>query len=98
MNEVEKDKVLLLVSESYPLGTIASMVNLNTSHATGFFAGQKAQCDADWERVKPLVEALEDLADRPCFAELLGEATDGCGCPSCTAKDALVRLSEGVKP
>ena len=98
MNNLDKDRVLPLVSESCPPGTIASMVNLNTSHATGFFAGQKAQRDADWERMEPLVEALEDLVDRPYFAELLDEATDGCRCPSCTAKEALAKFSVEVKP
>ena len=38
-------------------GVIASAINLNQDFASGYLSGQIEQRDADWEWVKPLVEA-----------------------------------------
>ncbi len=60
----------------------------------------EAQRDADWERVKLLVEALINIGKMPCITELLGDILaedDRCGCARCIARAALAQFEE-AKP
>ena len=42
---------------------------------------------------KIALEGLRSIADRPCFAVLLGEDTRECECPCCTAKRTLAAIA-----